>query len=142
MGLPEAIETLYPHTRVQICMVHMVRNSLKYVSYKHRKEVADDLKLIYSAATESEAQAYLDLFLQKKSVSSWNISGSRLVRLQPDDFGDMEAVAAVIRITGGNFRLIHRLCTQIERILHINEIRMVTKEVVDAAREQLVIGQV
>jgi hypothetical protein len=64
------------------------------------------------------------------------------VRLQPDDFSDMEAVATVIRITGGNFRLIHRLCTQIERILHINEIRMVTKEVVEAAREQLVIGQV
>lgn len=39
------------------------------------------------------------------------------VRLQPDDFSDMEAVATVIRITGGNFRLIHRLCTQIERIL-------------------------
>jgi DNA transposition AAA+ family ATPase len=64
------------------------------------------------------------------------------VRLQPDDFSDMEAVATVIRITGGNFRLIHRLCTQIERILQINEIRMVTKEVVEAAREQLVIGQV
>ena len=57
-------------------------------------------------------------------------------------FSDMEAVATVIRITRGNFRLIHRLCTQIERILHINEIRMVTKEVVEAAREQLVIGQV
>src|SRR5205807_2876322 len=64
------------------------------------------------------------------------------VRLQPDDFSDMEAVATVIRITGGNFRLIHRLCTQFERILQINEIRMVTKEVVEAAREQLVIGQV
>jgi DNA transposition AAA+ family ATPase len=64
------------------------------------------------------------------------------VRLQPDDFSDMEAVAAVIRITGGNFRLIHRLCTQIERILQINDMRMVTKEVVEAAREQLVIGQV
>jgi putative transposase len=64
-GLPEAIETLYPHTRVQLCMVHLVRNSLKYVSYKHRKEVAADLKLIYSAPTESEAQVYLDLFAEK-----------------------------------------------------------------------------
>jgi putative transposase len=64
-GLPEAIETLYPRTRVQLCMVHLVRNSLKYVSYKHRKEVAADLKLIYSAATESEAQVYLDLFAEK-----------------------------------------------------------------------------
>ena len=46
-------------------MVHLVGNSLKYVSYKHRKEVAADLKLIYSAATESEAQVYLDLFAEK-----------------------------------------------------------------------------
>lgn len=64
-GLPEAIEALYPQTRVQLCMVHMVRNSLKYVSYKHRKEVAADLKLIYSAATETEAQVYLELFAEK-----------------------------------------------------------------------------
>jgi hypothetical protein len=60
-GLPEAVETLYPQTRVQLCMVHMVRNSLKYVSYNHRKEVAADLKLVYGAATEAEAQVYLDL---------------------------------------------------------------------------------
>jgi putative transposase len=64
-GLPEAIETIYPHARVQLCMVHLVRNSLKYVSYKHRKEVAADLKLIYSASTEAEAQIYLDLFAEK-----------------------------------------------------------------------------
>ncbi|HYT34417.1 MAG TPA: transposase [Ktedonobacteraceae bacterium] len=57
----------YPQTRVQLCMVHMVRNSLKYVSYKHRKEVAADLKLIYGAATEAEAEVYLDLFTEK-----WN----------------------------------------------------------------------
>ncbi len=61
IGLPEAVETLYPHTRVQLCRVHMVRTSLKYVSYKHRKEVATDVKLIYGAATESEAQVSLDL---------------------------------------------------------------------------------
>jgi putative transposase len=64
-GEPVAIEALYPHTRVQLCMVHMVRNSLKYVSYKHRKEVATDLKLIYSAATETEAEFYLELFAEK-----------------------------------------------------------------------------
>jgi putative transposase len=45
-GLPEATRTLYPQTRVHLCMVHLVRNSLKDVSYTHRKEVAADLKLV------------------------------------------------------------------------------------------------
>ncbi len=57
-----------------------------------------------------------------------------------DDFTDAEAVAAIVRITGGNFRLIQRLFTQIERLLQINEMRTVTKEVVEAARASMVIG--
>lgn len=60
--------------------------------------------------------------------------------LSVEDFTDTEALAAVIRITGGNFRLLHRLLTQVERILRINELRTVTSEVVEAAREGLVIG--
>lgn len=60
--------------------------------------------------------------------------------LAPDDFTDAEAVAAMIRITGGNFRLVQRLCSQIARILEINALRTVTAEVVEAARESLVIG--
>jgi len=94
-GLPEAIEALYPHTRVQLCMVHLVRNSLKYVSYKHRKEVAADLKLIYSAATESEAQVYLELFAEKwdrqyGSISTmWRAHWSHVIPLFafPEDIG-------------------------------------------------------
>ncbi len=60
--------------------------------------------------------------------------------LERTDFADSEAVAAVVRITGGNFRLIHRLFAQIGRILQINNFQSITKEVVEAARECLVIG--
>lgn len=64
-GFPEAIETVFPQTKVQLCIVHLVRNSLSYVSYKDRKAVAADLKTIYSAATESEAEQALILFAEK-----------------------------------------------------------------------------
>lgn len=57
-----------------------------------------------------------------------------------DDFATTEAVAAITRITNGNFRLITRLVDQIERLLEVNEINTVTKEVVEAARESLIIG--
>jgi hypothetical protein len=50
------------------------------------------------------------------------------MRLQPDDFSDMKVVATVIQITGGNFRLIHRPLTQIELILQIKNMHIITKE--------------
>ena len=58
----------------------------------------------------------------------------------PDDYATAEAVAAITRVTNGNFRLTTRLVDQIERILDINQISTVTKEVVEAARENLIIG--
>ena len=51
-GLKEAIGAVYPMTEFQRCIVHMIRNTLQYVSYKDRKELAQDLKQIYQAATE------------------------------------------------------------------------------------------
>jgi hypothetical protein len=58
----------------------------------------------------------------------------------PEDFTAREALATIARITGGNLRLTQRLMTQVERILEINELRTVTKEVIEAARESLVLG--
>jgi putative transposase len=58
-GFPAAIETVFPKTRVQLCIVHLVRHALSYVSYKDRKAVAADLKSIYSAATATDAEAAL-----------------------------------------------------------------------------------
>ena len=64
-GLDEALETAFPQVMVQTCIVHMVRNSTKYVSYKHRKELCKDLKTIYQSRTEKEALNNLDLFAEK-----------------------------------------------------------------------------
>lgn len=59
---------------------------------------------------------------------------------RPQDFTDAEAIAAVARITNGDSRLIQRLFTQITRIRVINQLNNITKEVVEAARETLLIG--
>lgn len=61
-GFPEAIAAVYPKTQVQLCIVHMVRNSLRYVSWKHRKAVARDLRKIYTAPTLEAAEQQLDAF--------------------------------------------------------------------------------
>jgi transposase-like protein len=66
-GFPEAIRGVYPKTEVQLCIVHMVRNSLKYVNWKERKPVAADLKLVYRAATRDQAEQELEAFAEK-----WN----------------------------------------------------------------------
>jgi len=64
-GFPEAIEAVYPKTQIQLCIVHMVRNPLRFVSWKERKEVATDLKAIYQSATVEEAELELDCFCEK-----------------------------------------------------------------------------
>ncbi len=61
-GFPEAIGSVFPQTEVQLCIVHMVRNSLRYVGWKERKAVARDLRGIYSAATREAAVQALEVF--------------------------------------------------------------------------------
>lgn len=64
-GFPEAIEAVFPEAQVQMCMVHLVRHSLSYVSHRDRKEVATDLKAIYQAATLEEAERQLTAFEER-----------------------------------------------------------------------------
>lgn len=64
-GFPEAMEVVFPQTKMQLCLVHMVRHSLSYVGWKDRKAVATDLKKIYRAATAAEAEVELTAFEEK-----------------------------------------------------------------------------
>ena len=83
-GFPEAIEAVYPKTAVQLCLVHMVRHSLNYVSWKLRKAVAADLKTVYAAATVDEAAMRLNEFDDKWGadyptiVKSWRSNWARI----------------------------------------------------------------
>ena len=76
-GIKEAIATAFPQTEYQRCILHQVRNTLKYVSYKDKKEFASDLKSIYLAVTEAQALENLDKVNEKweekypNSMSSW-----------------------------------------------------------------------
>lgn len=75
-GFPEAIEAVYPKTQIQLCIVHQVRHSLRYVSWKQRKEVAADLRRIYAAATLAEAEDALEAFAERWDVEHPTISQS------------------------------------------------------------------
>jgi transposase-like protein len=111
-GFPEAINAVYPLTKIQLCIVHMVRNSLKFVSWKDRKAVAADLKKIYSSLTVDEAEQELLAFAERwdakfPSISqSWQRHWPNLITLfdYPDDIrkviyttNAIESVNSVIR---------------------------------------------
>ncbi|MDQ3802860.1 MAG: IS256 family transposase, partial [Acidobacteriota bacterium] len=68
-GFPEAIEAVFPQAQVQLCMVHLVRHSLSYVSHKDRKQVANDLKAVYQAATLEEGERQLAEFEETWAAS-------------------------------------------------------------------------
>src|SRR4051794_12067508 len=84
-GFPEAIEAVFPQAVVQTCIVHMIRNSLRFVSYKDRKAVAKDLRPVYTATSREEAQVALDAFEQKWArrypmiAASWRSNWERVV---------------------------------------------------------------
>lgn len=59
-GFPEAIETIYPDTEVQLCIIHQIRNSMKYIGSKNQKAFMADLKVVYKAATKNAAETALN----------------------------------------------------------------------------------
>ena len=61
-GFSEAISTAFPRTEIQLCIIHQIRNSLKYISYKEQKEIMADLKKVYQALTMGEAELAFDTF--------------------------------------------------------------------------------
>ena len=81
-GFPEAVRAVFPQTKIQLCIVHMVRNSTKFVSYKDLKAVCRDLKKIYGSANEEEAMDALEAFgeawdskypmIRKSGESHWD----------------------------------------------------------------------
>ena len=85
----------------------------------------------YHALSQEEMRFILSHYWEKLDLS-----------MNPNDFTDAEAVAARARITNGNFRLLNRLFRQIQRVIKINELNCITAEVVEAARECLVVGAI
>jgi putative transposase len=83
-GFSEAIESVFPQTITQLCIVHQIRNSLTYISYKDRKAVVSDLKPIYTAVTEDEALCALESFGEKWNgkypliAKSWQANWQRI----------------------------------------------------------------
>ncbi len=75
-GFPDAINTVYPDTQIQLCIVHMVRNSLKFVPWKDYKAITSDLKRIYQSITEEDALMSLEQFEQRWDGKYPNISRS------------------------------------------------------------------
>jgi len=75
-GISEAIEAVFPRAEIQKCIVHQIRNSLRYVSWKERKPMAKDLRRIYEAATEKEGAAALEEFSGKWDKRYPHISAS------------------------------------------------------------------
>lgn len=92
-GFPEAINTVFPDCRIQLCIIHRVRHSLKYVPWKDYKAVTADLKRIYQSTTEQEASLELDRFADTwdrtypQISKSWRSHWPNLVTLFdfPDD---------------------------------------------------------
>ena len=86
-GFPEAIAAEYPETKIQLCIVHMVRNSLRFVPWKDYKFITRDLRRIYQAATEAEALAALDAFAE-----TWDDKYPQIAKSWRDHWPNLVAI--------------------------------------------------
>jgi transposase-like protein len=83
-GFPDAVRAVFPQTRIQLCIVHMIRNSTKFVSYKDLKAICNDLKRIYTASTEEEALLSLEDFGE-----TWNSRYPMIYKSWESHWGDL-----------------------------------------------------
>ncbi len=86
-GFPEAIAAEYPDTKIQLCIVHMIRNSLRFVPWKDYKFITRDLKTVYQAATEAEALVALDAFAE-----TWNDKYPQIANSWRDNWPNLVAI--------------------------------------------------
>ena len=124
----EQVRDIFDHSHLGIVLIGMPGLEKRLSRYP---QFYSRVGFVHAFRSLSAAQVQ-DL-LRKK----WGPSG---VTLPEEGVADEEALAAIIRVTGGNFRLLHRLLTQVARIMEINALQSVTSEVVEVARESLVIG--
>jgi DNA transposition AAA+ family ATPase len=124
----EQVRDIFDHSDLGMVLVGMPGLETRLARYA---QLYSRVGFVHAFRPLSPAQVR-DLFQRK-----WSPSG---VILPEDGVTDEATLAAIIRVTGGNFRLLHRLLTQIARIVEINALLKVTQEVVEAAQEALVIG--
>ncbi len=119
-GFPDAINTVFPKTKIQLCIVHLIRNSLRYVPYKDMKSVASDLKVIYRAISLEQAEEALLIFSEKwdkkyPAISrSWHKNWSNIITIfdYPDEIrkiiyttNAIESLNSVIRKSINNRKI-------------------------------------
>jgi DNA transposition AAA+ family ATPase len=128
MNALEQVRALFDHGGIGVVFIGMPGIEKRLSRYP---QLYSRVGFVHAFRPLSAAQVR-ELLHQK-----WRPSG---ITLPEEGVTDKEALAAIIRVTGGNFRLLHRLLTQIARLIEINALQTVTRAVVEAARESLVIG--